>query len=189
VTLEYLSVHDGNGARAYEAYKSANNMTQRSTALVTLTNDYPTSSDAQAALADFKSRYSDNPLVMDKWLAIQARMPGDAALDHVKTLMSDDVYDANNPNRIRSLIGTFAAGNATGFNRPDGGGYQLLAEQVLELDGKNPQVAARLLTAMRSWRSLEPVRRDAAKTALEKIAAQENLSADVSDIVERTLAA
>lgn len=189
VTLGYLSLNDGNGTRAYEAYKSANNMTQRSTALVTLTNDYPTSDDAQAALADFKSRYSDNPLVMDKWLAIQARMPGDAALNHVKSLMNDDVYDASNPNRIRSLIGTFAAGNATGFNRPDGGGYQLLADQVLELDGKNPQVAARLLTAMRSWRSLEPIRRDAAKAALEKIAAQDNLSADVSDIVERTLAA
>lgn len=189
VTLGYLSLNDGNGARAHEAYKTANNMTQRSTALVTLTNDYPTSDDAQAALADFKSRYSDNPLVMDKWLAIQARMPGEAALDNVKSLMKDDVYDASNPNRIRSLIGTFAAGNATGFNRPDGGGYQLLADQVLELDGKNPQVAARLLTAMRSWRSLEPIRRDAAKVALEKIAAQDNLSADVSDIVERTLAA
>lgn len=188
VALGYLSLNDGNSARAYDAYKAANNMTQLSTALMTLATDYPLADDTKTALADFKSRYLDNPLVMDKWLAIQARIPGDAALSHVKSLMNDDVYDANNPNRIRSLIGTFAAGNATGFNRPDGGGYQLLADQVIELDKKNPQVAARLLTAMRSWRSLEPIRRDAAQAALEKIARQNSLSADVADIVERTLA-
>ena len=99
-----------------------------------------------------------------------------------------DVYDASNPNRIRSLIGTFAAGNATGFNRADGAGYMLLADQVLEIDPKNPQVAARLLTSMRSWRNLEPIRKAAAKVALEKIAGSDGLSADVSDIVERTLA-
>lgn len=188
VALAYLSLGDGNAARAYQAYQSAGNMTEQSEALRILTSQYPAENETNLALSDFKTRFADNPLVMDKWLGLQARIPGDFALEKVKQLMTDDVYDASNPNRIRSLIGTFAAGNATGFNRADGAGYMLLADQVLEIDPKNPQVAARLLTSMRSWRNLEPIRKAAAKVALEKIAGSDGLSADVSDIVERTLA-
>lgn len=188
VALSYLSLNDGNASRAAGAYKASGNMTEQSEALRILTSQYPASDETAAALADFKTKFGDNPLVMDKWLTLQAKIPGDIALSKVIALLDDDAYDAGNPNRIRSLIGTFAAGNATGFNRPDGKGYQLLADQVLAIDPKNPQVAARLLTSMRSWRNLEATRQAAAKLALEKIASAENLSADVSDIVERTLA-
>ncbi|TIO99038.1 MAG: DUF3458 domain-containing protein, partial [Mesorhizobium sp.] len=68
-----------------------------------------------------------------------------------------------NPNRVRSLIGTFSSANQTGFHRPDGEGYRLFAETVLEVEKRNPQVAARLATALRSWRSLEPGRQAKAK--------------------------
>jgi len=91
-----------------------------------------------------------------------------------------------NPNRVRSLIGGFAA-NATQFNRADGAGYDFLADIVLELDPANPQVAARLLTSMRSWRSLEPQRQARAEAALRRILAQPILSADVRDIAGRSL--
>ncbi len=85
------------------------------------------------------------------------------------------------------MIGGFTA-NATQFNRADGAGFELLAEVVLTLNPTNPQIAARLLTALRSWRALEPKRREKAEAALKRIAAARNLSADVSDIVTRCLA-
>jgi aminopeptidase N len=93
----------------------------------------------------------------------------------------------NNPNRLRALIGSFANGNPTRFNAPDGSGYDLLVETVLEMDARNPQVAARLLGAFRSWRSLEPGRRAAAEVALNRVAEKASLSADVRDIVQRSL--
>ncbi len=101
--------------------------------------------------------------------------------------MNHHAFSLSNPNRVRALIGGFTA-NATQFNRADGAGFDLLAEIVLKLDPTNPQIAARLLTAMRSWRSLEPSRRDKAEAALRRIAATADLSADVSDIVTRSLA-
>jgi aminopeptidase N len=115
----------------------------------------------------FKSRYADNPLVLDKWYSIQAMAPGASkpATGSRNCSTSPD-FDRTNPNRMRSLIGAFSAGNPTGFNRADGAGYRLLARQVVEIDGRNPQLAARLLTAMRSWRSLEPGRQEQAREAL-----------------------
>ena len=89
---------------------------------------------------------------------------------------------------LRALIGSFAAMNQTQFNAGDGSGYAFLAEIVIGLDPKNPQVAARLLGAFRSWRTLEPRRRTLAEAALRRVAAVEQLSSDVRDIVERSLA-
>src|SRR5262249_32249369 len=93
-----------------------------------------------------------------------------------------------NPNRVRSLIGAFAQTNQTQFNRADGAGYDFVAGCVLALDPKNPQVAARLTTAFRSWRAFEPVRRGKAEEALRRIGQSAGLSRDVRDIVERSLA-
>ena len=93
-----------------------------------------------------------------------------------------------NPNRVRSLIGAFAQGNQTQFNRLDGAGYDFVADRILALDPANPQVASRMTTAFKSWRALEAGRRDRAQTALQKIAAAPKLSRDVSDIVSRALA-
>jgi aminopeptidase N len=90
---------------------------------------------------------------------------------------------------VRALIGGFAHNNQTQFNRADGAGFAFLADTVLELDPKNPQVAARLTTAFRSWRALEPGRRARAETALRRIAAAQNLSRDLRDIVDRSLEA
>ena len=88
---------------------------------------------------------------------------------------------------MRALIGAFAQGNPTQFNRADGAGYDFVADNVLALDPKNPQVAARLATAFRTWRTLEPGRRGKAQAALERIKAAPNLSRDLADIVERAL--
>ena len=88
-------------------------------------------------------------------------------------------FSLANPNRVRALIGGFAQNNQTQFNRTDGAGFEFLAGSVLALDPKNPQVAARLTTAFRSWRALEPVRRGRAEAALRRVAAAPNLSRDL----------
>jgi aminopeptidase N len=93
-----------------------------------------------------------------------------------------------NPNRVRALIGSFAQANHTQFNRLDGAGYDFVADIVLKLDPKNPQVAARIMGAFRSWRALEARRRQRAEATLRRVAATSNLSSDVHDIVARTLA-
>jgi len=88
---------------------------------------------------------------------------------------------------VRALIGTFAAGNPVNFNRPDGRGYDFVADRVLELDGFNPQIAARMLAAFRSWKALEPERRKVAKKTLQRIAKTKPLSHDVFEIVSMML--
>ena len=97
-------------------------------------------------------------------------------------------FSLANPNRVRALIGTFSMANQTAFHSADGEGYRLVADTVLALDGQNPQVAARLATAFRSWRSLEKGRREHARALLADMAGRENLSRDLADILERTLA-
>jgi aminopeptidase N len=106
----------------------------------------------------------------------------------VRKLLSHPKFSLKNPNRIRALLGSFAHANPTGFNRADGGGFQLLAEQALEIDSFNPHVAARLLGAFESWRILEPKRQARAKAALEDLAAKQ-LSTDSYEIVTKTLGA
>src|ERR1700730_3640344 len=98
------------------------------------------------------------PLILDKWFALQAQIPERETLERVRGLMNHRGFSIANPNRVRSLIGGFTA-NQREFNRPDGGGFALLEEVVTGIDPTNPQIAARLLTAMRSWRSLEDLRR------------------------------
>ncbi|WP_419913240.1 aminopeptidase N [Hoeflea sp.] len=167
--------------------RSADNMTIMSGVLGILVHRFPGSAGAETALAEFELRFRDNPLVIDKWLSIQATIPGPNTLERVLQLMGTRHFSIENPNRVRALIGSFAAGNPTGFNLPDGAAYDFLAGQIIDLDARNPQVAARILTAMRSWKSLEPVRRERARIALSEIAQHSPLSPDVRDIADRTL--
>jgi aminopeptidase N len=173
-------------ALASAQYDSADNMTDRMAALGTLSlHDRP---ERAAALEDFYRRHADDLLVVDKWLALQAAIPEPSTLDRVRALTGHPAFSMANPNRVRSLIGAFAQGNHTQFNRRDGAGYEFVAEVVLALDPKNPQVAARLMGAFRSWRALEAQRRQRAEATLQRVAAAPALSRDVADIVARTLA-
>ena len=185
--LSYLAIETGDPETVRQVYDSADNMTMLGGALALLVHEFPETEEAESSLSNFAARYGDNPLVLDKWLTIQATIPGEIALPRVRSLIASPRFDASNPNRIRALIGAYASGNPTGFNLESGEGYAFLAERVIEVDRRNPQVAARLLTAMRSWRSLEPVRRGRAEDALREIAGQEKLSPDVSDIIGRML--
>ncbi|MEO1142020.1 MAG: aminopeptidase N C-terminal domain-containing protein, partial [Pseudomonadota bacterium] len=119
--------------------------------------------------------------------AVQATRPGPATVTLVNKLMKHEDFTFNNPNRFRSLIGTFSMANPSAFNAANGKGYELMAKSLIKLDKINPQVAARLLTAFRSFRSLEAGRRKLAEAALQSIAATPELSRDVQDILDRTL--
>jgi aminopeptidase N len=188
VCLDLLAMTEASEAiaRAKSQYENADNMTDRMAALETLALlDRP---ERAAALEDFYKRYADDPLIIDKWLSLQAAIPEPATLDRVRALTGHPAFSTGNPNRIRALIGSFAQVNHTQFNRADGAGYDFVADFVLSLDPKNPQVAARLMGAFRSWRALEAKRRDRAEAVLRRVAAAPSLSSDVHDIVARTLA-
>ena len=170
---------------AHQQFADAANMTERLGALA-VASTIPGEA-REKALNEFAQSHSADPLILDKWLALQAQIPELETLARVRRLMRHPAFSMSNPNRVRSLIGGFSA-NQTQFNRPDGAGYDLLAEIVLHLDPTNPQIAARLLTALRSWRSLESTRQGKARAMLERISGQEKLSNDVRDIVMRSLA-
>jgi aminopeptidase N len=171
---------------AERQYHAADNMTDRMAALSALSQwDVP---QRAAALDDFYRRYADDPLIVDKWFSLQATIPEPATLDRVKALTTHPAFSFANPNRVRALISTFAMTNQREFNRADGASYAFIVDTVLTLDRKNPQLAARLLSALKSWRMLEPGRRMLAETALRRIADTPSLSTDVSDIVQRALA-
>ena len=187
VALDLMAA-DGNAegiARATRQYETADNMTDRMAALAVLSLHAGPARDK--ALADFYERYKADALVLDKWFALQATSPLPGALDEVKRLTQHPSFSFANPNRVRAVIGAFAQGNLTQFNRADGAGYRFIADNILALDSKNPQVSARMATAFRTWRMLEAGRRAQAEASLRRIQATPNLSRDLSDIVERAL--
>ena len=144
--------------------------------------------EREAAIDAFYRAHEGEPLVIDKWFALQAVIAEPGTLDRVKNLMNHKAFSYTNPNRMRALVGAFAAFNPTQFNAKDGSGYEFIAAIVIDLDAKNPQVAARLLSAFKSWRSLEAKRRSLAERALRRVASVASLSPDVKDIVDRSLA-
>jgi aminopeptidase N len=171
---------------AVRQYHQADNMTDRMAALSALS--LCEGPERAEALKSFYERYRGDPLILDKWFSLQAVIPEAGTLDRVKGLTAHPAFSFANPNRVRALIQAFALGNHKEFHRPDGAGYEFLVDTVLALDPKNPQLAARLLSAFKSWRVLEAHRRTRAQTALQRVAAAPNLSPDVCDIVGRTLA-
>ena len=188
VLLQYLAISDNAPQRVYEQFTTADNMSDKLAALTLLAHRFYTHDFAKRALAQFEQDYSAVPLVMDKWFSVQARRPAPDALEAVQSLMQHPLFSLDNPNRARSVLGAFAASNPTGFNRQDGQTYTFFTQLILTIDRENPQLASRLLTTLRSWKTLEPVRREHLKAALETIAKTEKLSADVRDITERMLA-
>ena len=172
-------------ALALAQVEGATNMTDRLAGLAVLT--LIPGAGREAALAAFADRYREEPLVLDKWLSLQAMIPEATTLARVRDLMDDSAFSLANPNRVRALVGGFALNNPTQFHRANGAGYEFMAETVLALDGTNPQVAARLLTAFGSWRMMDPPRRGAAEAALTRIADAPSLSPDVADIALRSL--
>ncbi len=145
------------------------------------------SAETERAIDAFHERAAGEPLVLDKWFRMQAMASSPAAFDRVVALSRHPDFNLANPNRARSLLHAFAAGNPVGFHRKDGAAYRFVAEQVLELDAINPQVAARIVASFNQWKRYEPGRSALMKAELERIGSHAKISKDVSDIVERAL--
>jgi aminopeptidase N len=176
----------GNGpALASQQYHEASNMTDRFAALAA--SGAAWTAEAPVLLADFRTKFTGDPLVLDKWLSVSASAQDAGVLERVKAILAEPNFPKNNPNRLRALVGGFAMNNPTQFARPDGAGFRFVADFVADVDSRNPQVAARVLTGFRIWPMLEPVRREAARAALTALQTRGGLSRNASDILLRML--
>ncbi|WP_374353575.1 aminopeptidase N C-terminal domain-containing protein, partial [Chitinimonas sp.] len=140
-----------------------------------------------AALEGFAAKWQGEALVMDKWLALQAGSQRLGTPARIQQLMAHPCFAITNPNKVRSLVGTFLHTNLAGFHQADGSGYAFAADTILAVDRLNPQTAARLAGAFNRWKKLEPARRQLMHNALERIAAAPNLSRDVYEIIAKNL--
>ena len=168
-----------------DQYRQADNMTDSMAALRCITNSQI--ENRQTFLDDFYQKWKEDTLVLDKWFCLQAQSSSAGTFERVKELMTHPAFSINNPNKVRSLIGSFAMGNPVCFHRKDGAGYRFLADRVIELDKSNPQVAARILHAFTRWKRYDSSRRNLMKEQLERIMAYDGLSRDCYEIVSRTL--
>jgi aminopeptidase N len=174
----------GEAALAYQQFRRADNMTDAMAALSALAQlDCP---EREKALAEFYKRWQDEPLVVDKWLAVQAGSRQPDTLARVKRLLGHAAFDLKVPNKVYALIRTFSA-NHVRFHAADGGGYAFLADQVIALNALNPQVAARMARAYDRWRKFDRQRQARARAQLERIRDTDGLSKDVAEIVTKTL--
>jgi aminopeptidase N len=175
----------GMSALAYKQFKGADNMTDAMAALTTLANlDCP---ERRSALQAFYDKWQDEPLVVDKWLAVQAASRLPVTLARVRELLDHPAFDIRVPNKVYALIRTFSA-NHVRFHAADGSGYGFLADQVMALNELNPQVAARMARGFDRWRKFDAKRQARAKAALERIRDASGLSKDVAEIVGKALA-
>ena len=173
--------------KTLQRFKDAGNMTDRINALTALISSGHAL--AENALARFQAMFEDEPLVIDKWFALQAGAPdrGGDVLPRVRQLMKHPQFSIKNPNRARSVIFSYCSANPGAFHRLDGAGYIWWSDRVVELDAINPQVAARLARALDRWSKLAEPYRTNARDAIARVAAKPGLSKDTQEVVSRAL--
>ncbi|MBU2876299.1 MULTISPECIES: aminopeptidase N [Aliiglaciecola] len=183
--LYYLAKTEQGNSLVTKQFESSDNMTDTLGALKA----------AQSAvlpcfeilMGKFEQKWSDDPLVLDKWFALHASCEVPDILARLDLLLSHKQFNHDNPNRVRSVIGTFAFYNATGFHAIDGSGYKYITDYLLKLDARNPQVAARIVTPLTQWRKMDDIRADLMKYQLTRLMALPNLSKDVFEKVSKSL--
>lgn len=168
-----------------QQFQQANNMTDQLAALSMFANC--DCAEREEVLNSFYQQWQHEALVMDKWFAIQAGSELPGTLEKVKQLTKHSLFNLKNPNRVRSLIGAFCAGNLAQFHAADGEGYQLLADYVILIDKMNPQLAARLLNPLTFWHRYEKQRQKLMRKQLERIIATQPISTDVFEIASKSL--
>lgn len=170
---------------ASEQYKNARNMTDRMGALSAI--NHSSSQLRQSIFDEFYQEFKSEPLVVNKWLALHACADIPNVLDNIKALMEHESFDINNPNKVYALINTFGMANPERFHDNEGKGYDFVADCVIELNQRNPQVAARILECLTQWKRLDSHHSALMKKALIKIESSGNLSEDVYEIVTKSL--
>ncbi len=168
---------------AYEQYLKADNMTDKLFSLTCLSNI--NCIEMKKALDDFYIKWRDNNNVITKWFSIQAKSNLDFTLDAVKELTTHELFDFTNPNKVRSLFNSFANENPYLFNSKDG--YRFVSDAVIKLDMLNPMIASRLAKSLIWWKKLEPKLWKLLKSELIRISKINNLSNDLSEIINKSL--
>ena len=186
VALSYIAAADEDAGAdlAFAQFEQANNMTQRLSALATLSHTQ--SPKREAALDIFYQRYREDALVLDKWFGLQALSLRGDTMEAVKALSQHPDFTLKNPNRVRALYGSFTANQAR-FHDLSGEGYRMLADLILTLDGQNAQLAARFVPTLGRWRRFEEQRSAMMRAELERIADKPDLSKDTSEQVLKSL--
>ncbi len=186
--LSYLVLDKSNGLKTvYDQFQSATNMTDKTSALNLLINHDKDDTYASSALADFYCQYKNENLVVNLWLQLQATNQQPGGLSRVQSLMEHGSFSIKNPNKVRSLIGSFASSNHLNFHDKLGTGYEFLGEQILKLNTLNPQVAARLVTPLTRWSDYEEPYANLMKKQLKVIKASPGLVSDVYEVVTKSL--
>jgi aminopeptidase N len=185
-TLRYLTSADDDAAAvlADRHYRTATNMTESIAGLAALSRTKSPLKDK--AFADFHDRFRNDPLVLDKWFALQAGSPLPDTVQRVRALMSHAAFDIKNPNRVRSLVGAFT-GNHLRFHARDGEGYALVGKVIGRLDGINPQIASRMAGAFENWRRYDVARQTQMRTILETLLARPGRSANLFEVTQKML--
>jgi aminopeptidase N len=171
---------------AFDQAEKARNMTEELGALQAL--NAADSEQRNRALQLFQARWKNEALVMNKWLSIQAIAPVSNSLERVRELTKSDAYDATNPNKIYSLIYAFAQFNTIGFHARSGDAYRFIADQIIEIDTRNPQVASRLMSTFNQWKTFDQQRKELMRSQIERILAQPGVSPNVFELASKALA-
>jgi aminopeptidase N len=187
VALGYISAAGADDAAriALRQFEEADNMTDRQGALGTLVNS-PAQEERAAALTGFYERYRHNALVLDKWFTAQALSSRADVVDEVERLAGHGDFTMTNPNRLRSLVGAFAA-NQRGFHHASGRGYRFLADMIVAADKLNPQTAAKLVPPLGRWRRFSEARASLMRAELERIVGTPGVSKDVFEQASKSL--
>lgn len=170
---------------ALRLLKQSNNMTDEIAAMNALV--HVDGAEREEALHHFYQKWNKETLVMNKWLAMQALSSAPGALERVKRVMKDPVFDINNPNKVSFLLGSFARGNLVQFHAVDGAAYRFVADLLLDIDGRNPSLASRLVSFFNQWKRFDPKRQALMKAELERVVAKPGLSNGVFEIASKAL--
>jgi aminopeptidase N len=136
----------------------------------------------EKAIKRFYDEAGNDELVMNKWFSIMASANHPDVLMCVRNLAEHTEFDWTNPNKIRSLVGSFVQNPH--FHKLDGEGYAFLREVILKLDKYNPQMSSRMCKTFATYRNFDNMRQHIIKSELETIKSEPNLSPDLQEIID-----
>ncbi len=183
--LQFLAHTDKGNTLVKAQYEAANNMTD-TIAAMSAANSAQLEC-REELMADYSDKWKHDGLVMDKWFALQGTNPAEDALEKVKATMNHEAFSLKNPNRMRSLIGSFLAANPVRFHDKSGSGYQFAGEILRQLNDSNPQVASRMIDPLLKFRKYDEARQAMIRAELEKLKAMDNLAKDLFEKVTKAL--
>ncbi|TOD75723.1 aminopeptidase N [Vibrio parahaemolyticus] len=183
--LHFLAHTDKGNTLVKAQYEAANNMTD-TIAAMSAANSAQLEC-REELMADYSDKWKHDGLVMDKWFALQGTNPAEDALEKVKATMNHEAFSLKNPNRTRSLIGSFLSANPVRFHDKSGSGYQFAGDILRQLNDSNPQVASRMIDPLLKFRKYDEARQAMIRAELEKLKAMDNLAKDLFEKVTKAL--